>query len=320
MLASVRAMFTGIVDYAGMFPPAQLPLEQAIRNYARYRTEPESWLLGRFVCPAERLHELSPFVDELFRDGPPLVITALGKGGKDLTEFGLGMVDDYKAIMQFQQSHETRAKVDTFETRLPKELLVYDDGKNLRSVVFNPNARLRKDGFAPLDAYYEMPFEPGWSHSLPALVGALMVNAKGRKGFKLRCGGANQDAIPTARDIGFAISFCHKCRVPVKFTAGLHRPIRNWDDQLKTPLHGFLNVFGAGVLNFVQELQLDELQSILEDDTLGHFIFESDGLKWGQKRATAAEIESARRLAVTSFGSCSFDEPREGLRELGLIP
>ena len=76
MLASVRAMFAGIVDYAGMFPPANLPLEQAIRNYARYRQEPESWMLGRFVCPAEQLAELSPFVDELFRDGPPLAVAA----------------------------------------------------------------------------------------------------------------------------------------------------------------------------------------------------------------------------------------------------
>src|SRR5947208_8081320 len=59
MLPSVRAFFTGILDYAGLFPPAQLPLDEAVRNYARYRTEPESWLLGRFVCPGNLLPNLN---------------------------------------------------------------------------------------------------------------------------------------------------------------------------------------------------------------------------------------------------------------------
>ena len=39
MSPSLRALLTGIVDYAGLFPPAQLSLDEAIRNYARYRTE-----------------------------------------------------------------------------------------------------------------------------------------------------------------------------------------------------------------------------------------------------------------------------------------
>jgi hypothetical protein len=32
MSAGLRALLTGIVDYAGLFPPAKLPLDQAIRN------------------------------------------------------------------------------------------------------------------------------------------------------------------------------------------------------------------------------------------------------------------------------------------------
>src|SRR5438105_6737048 len=83
MFASVRALLTGIVDYAGLFPPAELPLNEAIRNYARYRTAPESWMLGRFICPAARLTELSPYVEELFHDGRSLAVSALGRGGKD---------------------------------------------------------------------------------------------------------------------------------------------------------------------------------------------------------------------------------------------
>src|SRR5579871_4947635 len=79
MSASLRALLAGVIDYAGLFPPAKLPLDRAVRHYARYRTEPEGWMLGRFVCPASRLMELAPYHDELFRDGPPVLLAALGR-------------------------------------------------------------------------------------------------------------------------------------------------------------------------------------------------------------------------------------------------
>ena len=84
MNASLRALLTNVVDYAGLFPPAELSLDASIRNYARYRREPESWMLGRFICPATRLHELAPYVGELFASGPPLAVAAPGRGGKSL--------------------------------------------------------------------------------------------------------------------------------------------------------------------------------------------------------------------------------------------
>jgi len=43
-------------------------------------------------------------------------------------------------------------------------------------------------------------------------------------------------------------------------------------------------------------------------------------LRWKTYRAKTAQIEAARREFITSFGSCSFDEPRDDLRALGLIP
>src|SRR5262249_51270542 len=98
MHASLRALLAGVIDYAGLFPPAKLPLDQAVRNYARYRTEPESWMLGRFVCPAARLAEFAPFHDELFAHGPPFVFSALGQGGKDVAEFLVNLRADLEAV------------------------------------------------------------------------------------------------------------------------------------------------------------------------------------------------------------------------------
>src|SRR5437899_12321007 len=118
MFPSVRAMFAGIVDYAGMFPPAQLPLEQAIRNYARYRTEPESWMMGRFVCPAARLAELSAYVEELFREGTGLKVSALGSDYDTLGELQMRLEADLQALQTFNERHGGAALVYTLEVRL----------------------------------------------------------------------------------------------------------------------------------------------------------------------------------------------------------
>ena len=54
-----RALLSGIVDYAGLFPPAGLDMATAVRNYADYRDDDASWMLGRFVAPAAKLDELA---------------------------------------------------------------------------------------------------------------------------------------------------------------------------------------------------------------------------------------------------------------------
>ncbi|HYI07456.1 MAG TPA: hypothetical protein VEK57_00170 [Thermoanaerobaculia bacterium] len=55
---SLRALLEGLIDYAGLFPPAALSMQDAVRNYARYREEEYAWMLGKFVVPAERVGEV----------------------------------------------------------------------------------------------------------------------------------------------------------------------------------------------------------------------------------------------------------------------
>jgi hypothetical protein len=91
VLAALRALLADIVDYAGLFPPARLELNEAIRNYARYRRGPESWMLARFICPAGRLGELAPYLDELFSREFRLRLSILGRGGQTRYEFLAGL-------------------------------------------------------------------------------------------------------------------------------------------------------------------------------------------------------------------------------------
>jgi hypothetical protein len=55
---SLRTLLTSLIDYAGLFPPASLPLDRAIANYDAYRRGEYAWALGRFVVPFARVSEI----------------------------------------------------------------------------------------------------------------------------------------------------------------------------------------------------------------------------------------------------------------------
>ena len=58
MTEALRTLLSGLIDYAGLFPPAGLDMGDAARNYAAYRAGPHAWALGRFIVPAARLGEV----------------------------------------------------------------------------------------------------------------------------------------------------------------------------------------------------------------------------------------------------------------------
>ncbi len=293
MTASLRALLSNVIDYAGLFPPAELSLDESIRNYARYLHDPDAWMLGRFICPAARLKELEPHVP-LFSESRPLGVSALGRGKQTAESFD-GFSGDFNAIRGFEDAHRGRARVEVFEAQLP-EGIAFAAAPKRRSLFFEPARGVR-------DAI---------SH----LIRSVGVTGDG---FKLRTGGVEAAAFPAAELIAFAIASCRDANVPIKFTAGLHHPIRHFNTSVDTKMHGFINVFVAGVLAHVAGLNEQQLVSILDDEDPASFSFDDDALRWRDHRATTDQIASIRRDRVTSFGSCSFDEPRDDLRALGWL-
>jgi hypothetical protein len=107
--------------------------------------------------------------------------------------------------------------------------------------------------------------------------------------------------------------------VPFKATAGLHHPIRHHDPGLAVMGHGFLNVFGAGLLAHEHGLKAADLQKILEDEMAASFVFDDNGFQWRSHRVGNDSMRKLRERRITSFGSCSFEEPLQDLGELGLL-
>jgi hypothetical protein len=126
------------------------------------------------------------------------------------------------------------------------------------------------------------------------------------------------DAFPSIEQVAWAIASVRDAGVPLKCTAGLHHPIRHYNESVQTKMHGFLNVFGAGVLAEAKDLSQAQIQPILEDENPKNFTFDENDFAWKDLRVATSELAKSR-LFVTSFGSCSFDEPREDLRKLGIL-
>lgn len=53
-----RILLQRLIDFAGMYPPESLDLDEAIKTYLRHRRGSHEWMLGPFLCPSSGLHDL----------------------------------------------------------------------------------------------------------------------------------------------------------------------------------------------------------------------------------------------------------------------
>jgi hypothetical protein len=53
------ALFGRLIDHAPLFPPARLPLPEALADHRAALDGPYGWIVRRFVCPASTLAELN---------------------------------------------------------------------------------------------------------------------------------------------------------------------------------------------------------------------------------------------------------------------
>ena len=302
--ASLRALLAHSVDYAGLFPPANLALEPALRNQSQYVRLPESWMLGAFVLPIAEFDAAARHLSD-FDNEHPLRISALGPRTDNAEAFLKSLSATIDAIATFQSRFATAA-IEQLEMPLPAEV----DAEFLKAI----RQRLGDSN----SKFF-------WEAKADAAEGVMELLSEnnganpGRKlGFKLRTGGVTAEAFPSSMQIATALMAAGTGGVPIKFTAGLHHPVRLFHDSVQTTMHGFLNVLGAGVLALEHDWTQNEIIKMLEDEDASSFSFTEDFFAWRERKISTKAI-TARRELVTSFGSCSFDEPREDLRALKLL-
>jgi hypothetical protein len=302
--ASLRALLAQVIDYAGLFPPASLALEPALRNYADYIRTPEVWMLGAFILPVAEFAAAARNLSAFDRQNP-LRLSALGPKTDNAENFRAALPAVMDAISSFRSNSGSAASIEQFEMPLPAEV----NAETLKMI--------RSSGDPQLQTFWEAPAETA-ERAIKLIADSNRAHANGKLGFKLRTGGINANAFPTSTEIACVLSCAGAHLVPIKFTAGLHHPIRLFHDSVQTKMHGFLNVLGAAVLALEHDWTEKQIVEMLDDEDPSAFSFTDDSFAWRDWRVATERIAEHRELVI-SLGSCSFDEPRDDLRELNLL-
>jgi hypothetical protein len=218
MAGSLEALLLRAIDYAGLFPPASLSMDQVQKNYANYQRGPYARFLNRLIVPED----------------------------------------------------------------------------------------IRGDAEHAGGAIYREALDPAAGEFA-----------------KLRTGGLTTERIPSPPAVAAFIRHQANARRPWKATAGLHHPIRGDHaltyaaDSPRAVMHGFLNVLMAAA--FAWHGRHEILEDVLGETAASAFAFANDCAEWRGQRLSVQQIGEARRDFIHSFGSCSFEEPINDLKSLGLI-
>jgi len=310
MLAST-ALLRGLVDYAGLFPPAALDMHAAVRNYAAYRGGPHAWMLGRLIVPASRLDEFEAARTRLAEPDAamPWRVSAL---------IGADEEADIAAALAFGAAAAAG--------RRPVNLDAWEAKAQTQDDIFRIVARLP----GQVRASFEIPLQRAARPARAALLDAIF-HAGGTA--KARTGGVTAAAIPPTEDVAAFIWDCACARVPFKATAGLHHRVRGSyrltyaADSPSAVMHGFLNVFVAAAVACAEVARLGAaagpdvppaLAEVLDDADPDAFSVGSDAVRWRSVTLTPRDLDQARTGFALSFGSCSFDEPVAELQTWGL--
>ncbi len=328
MRKSLQAFMKGIIDYAGLFPPAKLPLDEAIHNYARYKKSSDEWMLDRFIIPAAKLGDLSPYAGKLFTEDLPFHFSVLGSAAETVENFHNEINKLWKECNRFIDKYERMAKTPAAEIKLPKEATASQNTDLLKQLMDKASEQLRRSSRSPNVIFYENLLGTSWKKEIEATVQAIAEHNRkivdkathySLAGYKLRCGGVEAHLFPSVEQVAFVINKARNYGIPVKGTAGLHHPVRHFAPSVQTKMHGFLNVFGGAMLSHAHDLSQNELQKILSEEDPDRFSFSEESFQWKDLSIPTEEISQLRTESLLSYGSCSFDEPREGLRQLDML-
>lgn len=296
----LRFLLEHLIDYAGLFPPAELPMAEAVRNYADYRRSEHSWMLGRFIVPVSRLDEFEQAAAEYWpRESEDGYWKLSVLGGVNL-EADMARINSFSR--RFTVAENRPVMIDTIEF---KAASIGEFEAAMR--VMHPT----------LTCFVEIPINDDPRELIKA-IGAEGAFAK------VRTGAVTADGFPGSQHLARFLATCAEEDVAFKATAGLHHPLRSVNrltykpDSASAMMHGFLNVFLAAA--FAQNgMSVERLTELLNEISPEAFRFEQDAVFWRDEMLVVSHIRNTRNLFAIAFGSCSFTEPIEDLQRLQLL-
>jgi len=301
---SLHHFLDKLIDYAGLFPPSKLEIRPSLKKYAEYIISTDKWIMSQFIVPVSRLHEIPTDLMETFSEDFPLTLSIISAD----------IINEIDMVNHFLDTHQNKTIFSGYESRISDLSTFSQNLLDVRQLCNNQKLNF--------NSFYEVSPSNNWISEMNETVSkisAFNTEYKANVGFKLRCGGVEAQMFPAAENIAHTILACRNANLSMKFTAGLHHPVRHYNESVKTKMYGFFNIFIGGMVAHKYKLELDALIEILVDENPDNFTFDENGLNWKDYFISNSEIQTYRDKSFISYGSCSFNEPRADLQKLGLL-
>ncbi|HWE85654.1 MAG TPA: hypothetical protein VG267_11980 [Terracidiphilus sp.] len=282
-MTAIEAALSGLIDYAGLYPPAALDVPAAVRNYLDYQAGARASMLGRFIVDIARIAELrgaaGPAVSgmQLSIIAPPTLEPAQLAEHSDLR------------IESLEIKSADPADVERLRAQLPSNLDCYFElpldavpAQTIQALArTGARGKLRMGGVAP-----------GNIPSAASVIDLLTALAHHRVPFKATAG------------LHHPIRSCHR----LTYAA----------DSPTSTMHGFANLLcAAAILCFSGSP--DDAAAVLQEENPHAFRIAPFAVGWRTLEWSADQLREVRRRFFVSFGSCSFTEPIQDLEALGWL-
>lgn len=317
-MKALEVLLHGLFDYAGTYPPAAKPLQDALKESAEFsKTLHRPYLVGaHLVLPLTTLESLD--AEQLaslgFRDELRLAILCESAPGKT-KDFWSSVARDAERVAGLaQQTKPIRFKPISYELKVPLEVFS-------RENEFLATMRdITQSFFETLMVCVEPVLSESLSEeALSRLTRTfrLLYDDGIRVALKLRTGDTK---LLSRKELAKLLHSIGPARIPLKVTGGMHHPIieaERWSNE-----HAFLPTAVALYLlrhSPAEPMHRNDIHSLLSITSPDQLSF-ANGIQWGKHFLPLETLEMLRRASHFSIGSCSLDEPDADLRRLFPIP
>jgi hypothetical protein len=286
------ALFAGLIDDAAVFPPGNASVPEAVRRHREHRSAWFAPLIGPLVVRDTELAQVSRAVTDS---------TAGAEGEADREALAVSVV-----ISSGAGGLVALARRDLPGLTIVAAEIALRDLDDLAGNAGRVVAAAEELDPDEVSVFVEVPYGHGFIGAVEVIEAASLLG-------KIRTGGLEPDAFPTADQLAQQLSVLIEADLPFKATAGLHRawPNRVTDERGQTlHQHGFLTLLMA-VEALIDGAGTDAAVDLLQLDDPGRIFTALQG--WDEPAAARV------RRRFRSFGCCGVTEPVDDLVALGLL-
>lgn len=316
---ALEILITNLFDYAGIYPPEQKSLSEAVScSLAFHQSLKRPHLLAsNIVVGTGQITELEGLLQAQAQSesidykictlGQSIQNQALSISAEHSEE--LNLIQEYNLTKMRLRSQR---RIVSYEIKLDRKL--NQDFTFLRIALRNLKAFFQEE---KVQLCVECDLSSStWEHEARGLIELFSEIDQSCRGaplvFKLR--GAGPSAV-TNEKLSLVLFQSALSNLSLKLTAGLHHPLiekERYGNSL-----GFINVLVALILSraMVNKLSVAHIRECLEDVNLKNFAF-GNHVSWRNYKISIEELQALRNNFKFSIGSCSLHEPDDDLNRL----